>query len=251
MDSGQLASWLSLQAIDGIGDRSDDIIFANNRNNRLVGGWGNDALFGEGGEDLMLGGAGNDFLAGGKKNDTLHTGSGYNLVAFNRNDGDDVIVAGAGAVNTLSLGGGIAIDDIALRRNRNDLILDLGQRDAVTLRDWYAGAGHRHLTTLQVIEAAQGGKGSPTVHRIDFEALAGRFDAESRGASATSPWALTAQRLAAHLSTGTLAAGGDLALEYAARGRFELPATAVADALYRLDPAHAGQRLVAGEPHHA
>lgn len=224
--------------------RDDDLIFGNQRNNRLAGGMGNDALFGEGGEDTLSGDAGNDFLAGGRKNDTLYTSSGFNLIAFNRRDGHDVVIGSESASNVLSLGGGLSTADIALRRERNDLIIDLGRKDGITLRDWYAGGGQRHLTTMQIIREAPTGQCDPSVQHIDFDALASRFDADSEHATVTSPWALTAQRLAAHLSTGAVAIGGELALEYAARGRVDLPAATMADSLFRLDPKHAGQGLM-------
>lgn len=231
------------------GDRSDDIIYGNSRDNRLDGGVGNDALFGENGSDSLLGGGGNDFLAGGRKDDIIDTGSGHNLIAFNRNDGRDTLRTHAGAVNTLSLGQGITLTDLSLQRVGQDLLIDIGKKDGVILKDWYADVAHRNLQTLQLVDEAKG-KAAPRVTQIAFAAVADQFEA-AVGGRANSSWQLTADKLAAHLQTGTTAMGGELAIAYAQHGSFKLSSTAIAGAMYQLDPGLASQRLVSVEGHHA
>ncbi len=231
------------------GDRSDDIIYGNNRNNKLNGGSGNDALFGDGGYDTLTGGGGNDFLAGGNKDDIIITGSGYNVIAFNHNDGRDTVVTSAGAVNTLSLGQGIALSDLSLRRAGKDLMVDIGNKDGVTLKDWYASAAHRNLETLQLI-APSNGNAAPSITRIDFDGLAAQFDA-ANGVRANSPWQAMKAKLDAHLSKGTMAIGDELAFDYAQHGRFDLSASAISGAMYRLDPALAAQKLASPDSYRA
>ncbi len=231
------------------GDRSDDILVGNQRANRLDGGAGNDALFGANGNDTLSGGGGNDFLAGGKKDDTLFTGTGYHLIAFNRHDGRDTVHAGAGAVSTLSLGQGIGLRDLALRRSGHDLLIDIGKQDGIALKDWYADAGHRHLKTLQIVGRTDG-KTAAAVTQVDFDALVAQFDAAG-SAHAHAPWKVTQAKLDAHLRQGTTAIGGELALGYAQHGKFDLAPAAIANALYRLDPALASRPLAGMDACHA
>ena len=81
--------------INGIGNRSDNILTGNNGNNRLSGEDGNDFLYGMGGNDTLSGGNGNDhlnggdgddYLAGGLGSDTIVTGAGRDTVAFTAAD---------------------------------------------------------------------------------------------------------------------------------------------------------------------
>jgi Ca2+-binding RTX toxin-like protein len=223
------------------GDRSDDIIYGNNRDNQLSGGLGNDALFGDGGYDTLRGGGGNDFLAGGKKDDIIYTGTGYNVVAFNRNDGRDTVVTSSGAANTLSLGQGIALSDLSLRRIGKDLLIDIGNKDGVTLKDWYASASNHNMNTLQLVAPANG-KSAPLVTRIDFDVLAAQFDA-ANGTRVNSPWQVMKAKLDSHMSKGSMAIGDELAFDYAQHGKFDMPASAMAGAMYRIDPALVTQKL--------
>ena len=81
--------------INGIGNRSDNILTGNNGNNRLSGEDGNDFLYGMSGNDTLSGGNGNDhlnggdgddYIAGGSGSDTIVTGEGKDTVAFTAAD---------------------------------------------------------------------------------------------------------------------------------------------------------------------
>lgn len=81
--------------INGIGNRSDNILTGNNGNNRLSGEDGNDFLYSMGGNDTLSGGNGNDhlnggdsddYLAGGLGSDTIVTGAGRDTAAFTAAD---------------------------------------------------------------------------------------------------------------------------------------------------------------------
>ena len=63
---------------------------ANNGDNTLIGGTGNDQLFGGNGDDTLQGAAGNDLLSGGNGDDTLIGGSGVDVMLGGR--GNDVLV---------------------------------------------------------------------------------------------------------------------------------------------------------------
>ena len=134
------------------GDLGDDTLKGNAGNDILQGGAGNDTLSDTAGTNLLDGGSGTDTLSGnaanemfvgGTGNDTISTGKGADIIAFNRGDGMDVVNGGVGTDNTLSLGGGIQYADLALSKSGNDLILEVGNSDQITLSDWYNTTANR------------------------------------------------------------------------------------------------------------
>ncbi len=66
-------------AIDGAGNKLDNILSGNEGSNRLVGGNGDDRLYGKGGNDELLGGNDDDLLNGGAGADTMTGGGGNDL----------------------------------------------------------------------------------------------------------------------------------------------------------------------------
>lgn len=252
--------------LNGFGNELDNVIRANTGNDYLYGAEGNDtliggtginvlsggtgkdllqagdgnsALLGGNGDDTLSAGSGNNFFAGGKQNDTFTTGSGHNVVAFNHEDGQDLILPSSGADNTLSLGGGIRYDDLTLERHGDDLILDVGGDKSITLKGWYADPANRNFTTLQVIDREHGNgngvkngqltdngnHGNPhdwldlhTIQTFDFAKLVTNFDAARELNPDLDEWSLMDSLLDAHLaSSDTEALGGDLAYQYGLR----------------------------------
>jgi len=231
--------------IDGTGNGLDNLLVGNGADNNLNGAEGNDVLQGGAGNDtlqggvgnkLLDGGAGTDSLAGGSGNDMficglgndfIATGSGANVIAFNRGNGQDTVGASAGADNILSLGGGIRLDDLALRKNGNNLVVDTGNGDAIILQDWYAAATHHSVLTLQMIEAAAADfnpSGNDAlrdnnIETFDFQGLANRFDQTLAANPGLTSWSLTQALTDFHLGgSDTEALGGDLAYQYGAHG---------------------------------
>src|SRR3569832_810242 len=100
------------------------------------------------GVDTLIGSAGNELFVGQTGNDTITTGTGYDIIAFNRGDGQETEVASTGADNTVTLGGGITFQDLALSMSGNDLILSSGCGEQITLLVWYSGTTLRCLSTL-------------------------------------------------------------------------------------------------------
>ncbi|MDO8262337.1 MAG: putative Ig domain-containing protein [Gallionella sp.] len=197
-------------------------------NNLLNGGAGNDILIGANGNDLLIGGIGNDTLNTGPS-----TGSGQagaDIIAFNRGDGQDVVLASMGADNTVSLGGGIKLSDLAFSHVGNDLILETGpstgsgQGEQITFLDWYASLGNHSIANLQIIgndlSASTSGKpDNKTIRQFDFSKLVASYDQAVAANSTTDHWALTNAMLDKHLehsSGGAL--GGDLAWQYGMNG---------------------------------
>ncbi|MDH5288163.1 MAG: hypothetical protein OEX23_16200 [Betaproteobacteria bacterium] len=220
------------------GDAGDDTLQGGNGRDILQGGDGVDALdaganngllHGGAAADALTGGAGNDLLVGGAGNDTITTGAGADLIAFNRGDGQDTVLASSGADNTLTLGGGIRHVDIALRRAGNDLVVETGASEYVTLRDWYLAATNRHVVSLQTIvdATADWNPASPDallnrrVARFDFANLVSRFDAALAANPSLTSWSVSSALASTHLAgSDTSALGGDLAYQYGRNGTF-------------------------------
>ena len=225
-----------------IGGRNDDLIQGSNGNDILSGMSGNDTLDGGNGADLMQGGGGNDvinggngndWIAGGAGDDTINAGSGNNVIAFNRADGADRIISSNNDNNTISLGNDIHYADLSLSKSGNDLVLDLGQGDSITMQDWYAGASHRGIKRLQFVDAgsayassSQGSDahsacqtGKDAVEIFDFGKLVANFNATRTCEPAINQWSVMDGLLRAHLSGSDRAAiGADLSYQFAVNG---------------------------------
>ncbi|MFA6971700.1 MAG: calcium-binding protein, partial [Gallionella sp.] len=211
----------------------DNFVFGFAGNDILKGGNSNDALSDTGGKNLFIGGAGTDALAGnsgnemfvgGIGNDTITTGNGADIIAFNRGDGMDVVNGSIGTDNTIALGKGISYADIALSKVNNDLIIEVGSGEQLTLANWYdTTANFKSVLNLQVMVDAMAGFDATSsdpllnqaVQNFDFTAIAASFD-QARGTSETfMHWSATNSLLAAHLAgSDTAAIGGDLANQY-------------------------------------
>ena len=139
-----------------------------------------------------------------------------------------------GGSNALSLGGGIKLADLSLSRNGRDLVLNTGNGENITLKDWYDSSRGNHsdptFAKLQVIEDAQCGDYNANssdrlrnkrVETFDFRGIVSAFDAQSNCNPGLSNWALSSALLNFHLSGSNSAAlGGDLAYQYGHQGGF-------------------------------
>ena len=199
------------------GGKGVDLLQGGSGNDRLSDTSGNSLLDGGTGDDVLIDGSGNSMLVGGKGRDHLYLGGGYDVIAFNRGDGRDVVSSGKGGTSTLSLGGGIRYEDLSLRRSGNDLILDVGGHERITLEKWYKGQKYQAITTLQVVSE---GAGLDPAHidTYDFKSLVNAFDTACHGNHGTSSWALTNAMTQFHLSSSDAVLGGDLAYQYGVDG---------------------------------
>jgi VCBS repeat-containing protein len=207
------------------GDNGADVIVAGSGNDLISTGNDNDFVDAGAGNDSIDTGNGNDFIAGGKGNDTITAGLGEDLLAFNRGDGQDTVITQEGQQDTLSLGGGIRYDDLKLKRSGRDLIVDVGQGDQITLKDWYSALpGHRkNVARLQVVTAGGDFNAASadrllnqTVVNFDFQKLTTAFDRVRTGNPDLTEWAALSGLSAAYLQgSSTQAIGGDLAYRYA------------------------------------
>lgn len=224
-------------SINGTGNTLNNLVAGNSAVNTLNGGGGNDLLQGLSGNDVLTdtsgnhlfdGGVGNDTLTGGTgrelfiggaSNDTITTGTGADMIAFNRGDGVDTVNASTGADNSISLGGGIKYSDLSLSKSGNNLILNAGAAESITLEDWYVGTSSKSVVTLQMIAEAMSdfdAAGSDPlkddkIETFDFDGLVDRFDQSG----VVSNWSISNALLDFHLSgSDTEALGGDLAYQY-------------------------------------
>ncbi len=242
------------------GAGGDDVLYGWTGEDYLAGGEGVDRLEGEAGNDLMqggagadtlydvegsnlfdggldndklIGGAGADIFIGGGGDDTINTGTGSDILVFNRGDGQDSVLASTGQDNTLSIGGGIGYSDMALAKSGNSLVLNLGGTDKITLRDWYtegiAGERYKSVATLQMIADAMAdfdaAGNDPLLNQravsFDFAGLADAFEAARVANPSLSSWALTQALTQFYLDGSDDAAlGGALAYQYGHAGTF-------------------------------
>lgn len=213
---------------DSLIAHGSEVLLGNEGDDTLSGPTGNNLLFGGVGDDTLSSGPGNSFLAGGTGNDMLQTGSGNDVIAFNAGDGNDTIYLNGG-MDTLSLGGGIRYEDLALRQNGNDLVLDTGNGESLTFKDWYTDISHQSALNLQLIAETTAGfdaNGSDPlrdnkVEGFDFSQLVSRFEQARAANAAITQWNLMNDLLDTHLfGTDDGALGGDLAYQYGRYGNF-------------------------------
>ncbi|NMG77210.1 calcium-binding protein, partial [Aromatoleum diolicum] len=219
------------------GEAGTDSLYGSNGNDALEGGLDNDYLQGDSGNDVLNGGNGNDYqyggggrdlLFGGAGNDTLNSDSGADIIAFNRGGGADVVSATWGvAEDTLSLGGGIGYADLALRRSGQDLVLDTGAGDSITLQNWYSSTSYHGVANLQLVAEAMTAFDATSsdpllnqkVQQFDFTGLVNRFDQAMAANPALTSWSLSSSLLEFHVAgSDTAALGGDLAYQYGKNG---------------------------------
>jgi len=231
------------------GGRGDDGLYGGHGNDRLDGGKGDDDLYGSAGADLLAGGRGADYLdggsgadllAGGPGDDGLRPGGGPAVVLFNRGDGRDRVALDGGLERlTLSLGGGIELEDIALRSSDGELIIELGRgerahgrghggRDALVLEGWEEAGAARPELVLQVVTAGQkehedddAPPGTAQVSLFDLGAVVRRYEAarearDGEGEDHEERWKAVDALLAARLAGGEdEAIGAAIAVRYA------------------------------------
>lgn len=136
--------------LDGGG--GSDRLYGKEGDDHLIGGTGSDTLDGEAGDDTLEGGDdsdalygrdGADTLIGGRGNDDLAGGDGADVYRFSLGDGYDEIQEednlGNGAeIDAIELGAGIPIEDVVLRRDGGDLVLEvLGTSDAIRIKYYF------------------------------------------------------------------------------------------------------------------
>ncbi|MBA3031742.1 MAG: hypothetical protein FP818_01480, partial [Rhodocyclaceae bacterium] len=214
---------------DSLIAQGGETLIGNGGDDLLASPSGNNLMFGGAGADTLSSGPGNSFLVGGTGNDTLQTGTGNDVIAFNTGDGSDTVYLNGG-VDSITLGGGIRYEDLALSKDGNNLVLDTGNGESLTFKDWYADIRHQSALNLQLIAETMAdfdAAGSDPlkdnkVEGFDFRMLVSRFDQARAANAAITQWSLMNDLLDAHLyGADDAALGGDLAYQYGRHGNFE------------------------------
>ena len=209
------------------GEDGNDIAQGGSGADNLLGQAGNDLLDGGISGDTLDGGDGNDFLAAGAGADTIKPGAGQDVIAFNRGDGSDTVNFSTGQDNTLSLGGGIIYSDLALSKTNKNLIVEVGNGEKITLKNWYASTSNHSVLNLQVITDAatdyDPNSSDPLLNKrvndFNFTALVDQFDKARTANTNLDHWSMMNSLLDAHLAgSDTEALGGDLAYQYSKNG---------------------------------
>lgn len=173
-------------AINATGNDLANVLVGNSGANVLSGGAGADTLTDSAGANVYIGGTGSDMLN--------VTSSSVDRIAVARGHGADVVVgSGTAANDVLEVSNGITKAAMGLMKSGNDLVVDLGSGDSVTLRNWYAGT--RHVGQLKIIGDATwvpGQSGAPSiVETLSLVSLASQFDAARAADPLLTRWPLT------------------------------------------------------------
>lgn len=195
------------------GGLGNDIIYGGGGNDILIGGGGDDTLSDDVGRNVLLGGAGDDylianfgpaFMAGGRGWDYSAGAGAAAVVAYNAGDEADVVFARNGL--TLSLGGGLGVEDLQVYHTPSGFFLWASDTDNIRVTD-YPANGQINIK-LQLI--------GEDIRVYDLAAALADFLAAGGGSTARP----LADYLSSHLLTvsSSEAIGGRLAYEYAITG---------------------------------
>lgn len=150
-----------------IGSIAGEWVFGSYQNDLIYGDAGNDELYGFNNDDLLDGGSGNDYLKGGRGDD---------IYLLRRHAGHDVIDNADGEIlrfgidpqdmrnKDIVIFEDITLDEVrAIRRDGNDMRLDYGSDDSVTIKNMFVApateihafhfAGGAPLSTSQLLNA--------------------------------------------------------------------------------------------------
>ena len=140
-------------AVNLVGNTSDNSILGGKGNDTFDGGAGNDTIDAGSGNDKLYGKAGDDLLYCGKGNDSLWGGDGANTFIYARGDGKDVIF-GFSSNDTLTLDD-IEFTSATVSNKGKEVALKLGS-GSVTFKSFDADTQfHIGNDTYQVVAAGK------------------------------------------------------------------------------------------------
>ena len=120
------------------GHSGNDLLIGGEGNDTILGDEGHDILYGDNGNDTLSGGDGNDKLLGGKGNNTLLGGVGDDTYFFTKGTNNTVIKEEAsknGGNDVILFGEGITKEDISFLMKGNDLLLQYGDNEFITINN--------------------------------------------------------------------------------------------------------------------
>lgn len=134
-----------------IGTEKSEALYGFSGNDYLMGGGGNDILAGGAGDDTIIGSDGSDdTLIGDSGSDILADGTGNDTYIFDMGSGNDRIedadrnTGAAKGIDTIHFDSTVNAEDVLLRREHDDLILEYGTSNSIRVVNQfatYAGAG--------------------------------------------------------------------------------------------------------------
>lgn len=130
---------------DGFSDLSNTIRGLGG-NDSIRGGELADLLYGDAGDDTLTGNGGADQLTGGRGDDTLSGGDGADIYHLAKGDGSDVIRDYhdiSTPIDTIQFKDVKATDIKQVYRTGNDLVLEYGAEDMVTVSDYFYSAKYQ------------------------------------------------------------------------------------------------------------
>ena len=215
--------WVNAQA-------GDDWLFGGAGNDVLRGDAGNDRIEDSRGINIFDGGEGDDqllaiapysdaggsaMIIGGAGNDSIDIYSPDSIVLFNRGDGCDWLYSEELPRFTLSLGGGIRLEDLDLHQDGYQLLLSLGDEDSIGISsDVEFSAQQIPQIILQIIDEGMVIAYDLSVAIRDFYlALDADLEISMSLASALQPYILN--------TSTSHAMGGDIAFRYATGGAYQ------------------------------
>ena len=117
------------------------------------GGAGNDLVTGTSGNDTLYGGSGADTLAGGLGNDRLIGGIGNDRYEISILNGDDDVITEVGGQGTDRLVlAGVAVSQLAMERDGDDLVLSVADAGSVRIEGHFAPVPTNRLEILETTD---------------------------------------------------------------------------------------------------
>jgi len=136
-NNGSLWDVETIMAKIFVSNAGDDTLIGSGNNDNLAGGAGNDSIYGGGGNDTLDGGIGNDSLEGGDGADTYVFARGNAQDVIDNKDNDP---SGTN-IDKIHFGAYITPEDVALRRQGDDLVLMInGTSDSLCVSNYFKQA---------------------------------------------------------------------------------------------------------------
>lgn len=154
------------------GAEGNDALNGGSGDDSLNAGLGDDRLYGGKGADWLSGGEGNDFLTGQTGNDTMMGDLGQDIYTFGRGYGQDTIYnnayemvfvdnewggwweytdVGSSNGDTIAMTSSVAVSDVTVTRQYDDLLLALGNgTDSLRVSNYFYNEGQSSYTVENI-----------------------------------------------------------------------------------------------------
>ena len=143
--------------IGGVFYNTSEIFYAGDGDDIINAYNGDDIIYAGDGNDTVNTGDGDDIIYGGKGDDILNGGAGCDTYVFNIGDGNDIVYdhhtySSDVRNDRIKFGEGITADSVNVRREENNLILEYGSGDSVTVKDHFKST----FSSIEYVEFSNG-----------------------------------------------------------------------------------------------